>query len=76
LNIITVSGRSAQPSAGSLRSGQRAAVIMSLIQSAKPNGHGPYAYLKGVLTRLPTQKNRFIGERLPHNWIPAVTDKM
>jgi hypothetical protein len=26
---------------------------MSLIQSAHINGHDPYAYLKGVLTRLP-----------------------
>ncbi|MCS5572145.1 MAG: transposase domain-containing protein, partial [Pseudomonadales bacterium] len=24
---------------------------------AKLNGHDPYAYLKDVLTRLPTQKN-------------------
>ncbi|MCJ0713715.1 IS66 family transposase, partial [Pseudomonas aeruginosa] len=38
--------------AGSLRSGQRAAALMSLIQSAKLNGHDPYAYLKDVLMRL------------------------
>ena len=31
--------------AGSLRSGKRAAAIMSLIQSARLNGHDPYAYL-------------------------------
>ncbi len=42
--------------AGSLRSGKRAAAIMSLIQSARLNGHDPYAYLKDVLTRLPTQR--------------------
>ena len=29
---------------------------MSLIQCAKLNGHEPYAYLKDVLERLPTQK--------------------
>ena len=29
--------------AGSLRSGKRAAALMSLIQSAKLNGHDPYA---------------------------------
>jgi transposase len=34
--------------AGSLRAGQRAAAVMSLIQSAKLNGHDPYAYLKDV----------------------------
>ena len=38
--------------ADSLRSGQRAAAVMSLIQSAKLNGHDPYAYLKDVLVRL------------------------
>jgi hypothetical protein len=33
-------------SASSLRAGKRGAAIMSLIQSAKLNGHDPYAYLK------------------------------
>ncbi len=42
--------------AGSLRAGQRAAAVMSLVQSARMNGHGPYAYLQDVLTRLPTHK--------------------
>ena len=54
--------------AGSLRAGQRAAAVMSLIQSAKPNGHDPYAYVKDVLTRLPPQKNRQIEQLLPHRW--------
>lgn len=57
--------------AGSLRSGHRAAAVMSLIQSAKINGHDPYAYLKDVLQRLPTQKASAIGELLPHNWVSA-----
>jgi transposase len=52
--------------AGSLRAGRRAAVIMSLIQSAKLNGHDPYRYLKDVLERLPTQPASRIGELLPH----------
>jgi len=59
--------------AGSLRSGQRAAAVMSLIQSARLNGHDPYAYLKDVLARLPTQKNSAIDELLPHNWTPTTT---
>ena len=54
--------------AGSLRSGKRAAAIMSLIQSARLNGHDPYAYLKDVLTRLPTQRASEITELLPHRW--------
>jgi len=57
--------------AGSLRAGQRAAAVMSLIQSAKLNGHDPYAYLKDVLMRLPTQQNSDIEELLPHHWAPA-----
>jgi transposase len=35
--------------AGSLRAGQRAAAVMSLIQSAKLNGHDPHAYEEGGL---------------------------
>jgi transposase len=45
---------------------------MSLIQSAKLNGHDPYAYLKDVLNRLPTQRNSMIGELLPHRWAPQI----
>ncbi|WP_194944829.1 transposase domain-containing protein, partial [Limnohabitans sp. 2KL-3] len=54
--------------AGSLRAGQRAAAVMSLIQSAKLNGHDPYAYLKDVMEKLPTWPNRRIQELLPHRW--------
>jgi transposase len=57
--------------AGSLRSGQRAANIMTLIQSAKLNGLDPYAYLSDVLKRLPTHKMKDIEALLPHNWKPA-----
>ena len=64
-------GRSNWLFAGSLRAGQRAAAIMSLIQSARLNGHDPYAYLKDVLMRLPTQKNSQLSELLPHRWPPA-----
>ena len=63
-------GRSNWLFAGSLRSGQRAAAIMSLIQSARMNGRDPYAYLKDMLTRLPTQRASEIEQLLPHNWMP------
>uniref|UniRef100_G3A1U3 Transposase n=1 Tax=Ralstonia syzygii R24 TaxID=907261 RepID=G3A1U3_9RALS len=66
-------GRSNWLFAGSLRAGQRAAAVMSLIQSAKLNGHDPYAYLKDVLTRLPTHKASDIAELLPHRWNPSAT---
>lgn len=57
--------------AGSLRAGQRAAAIMSLIQSAVLNGHDPHAWLKDVLTRLPLTRAADIETLLPHNWKPA-----
>ncbi len=57
--------------AGTLAAGQRAAVITSLIQSAKLNGHDPYVYLKDVLERLPTQRASDIDKLLPHHWAPA-----
>ena len=57
--------------AGSLRAGQRAAAVMTLVNSAKLNGHDPFAYLKDVLERLPTQKMHAIGELLPHRWHPT-----
>jgi hypothetical protein len=57
--------------AGSLRAGQRAAAVMSLVQSARMTGHDPYAYLRDVLTRLPTHRARDIDQLLPHRWQPA-----
>jgi transposase len=68
---ITI-GRNNWLFAGSLRAGKRAAPVMSLIQSAKLNGHDPYAYLKDVLTRLPTQRASQVRELLPHRWPPSL----
>lgn len=56
---------------GSQQAGERAAVMLSLIESAKLNGHDPWAYLKDVFERLPTLKNRDLDSLLPHNWKPA-----
>lgn len=56
---------------GSQQAGERAAVVMSLIESAKLNGHDPWAYLKDVFQRLPTLKQRDLAQLLPHNWRPA-----
>ena len=56
---------------GSQQAGERAAVMLSLIESAKLNGHDPWAYLKDVFERLPTLKNRDLELLLPHNWRPA-----
>ena len=56
--------------AGSELAGQRAAVVMTLVQSAKMNGHDPWLYLRDVLARLPTHLNSRIEELLPHRWQP------
>ena len=64
-------GRSNWLFIGSQLAGERAAVVMTLLQSAKLCGHEPWAYLKDVLTRLPTQLNSRIEELLPHRWQPG-----
>ncbi len=61
-------GRSNWLFAGSLRAGKRAAAVMSLVHSARLNGHDPYAYLRDVLERLPTHPASRIDELLPHHW--------
>lgn len=63
-------GRSSWLFADSLRSGKRAAALMTLIQSVRL-GYDPYACLKGVLTRLPTQPASALAELLPHCWRPG-----
>ena len=59
---------------GSQQPGERAAVMLSLIESANLNGHDPWAYLKDVFERLPTLKNRDLELLLPHNLHPAKRD--
>ena len=61
-------GRRAWLFCGSELAGQRAAIVMSLVQSAKLNGHEPWAYLRDVLERLPSHPNSRIDELLPHRW--------
>ncbi len=56
---------------GSLAAGQRAANMMSLLQSAKMNGHEPMTYLSDVLNRLPTHPYSRINELLPTGWKPT-----
>jgi len=61
-------GRKAWLFSGSELAGKRAAVVMSLVQSAKLYGHDPWVYLKDVLERLLTHPNHRIDELLPHRW--------
>ena len=58
---------------GSQQAGVRAGNVLSLIESAKLNGHDPWAYLKSVFEQLPTLKNRDLAQLLPHNWRAPAT---
>ncbi len=56
---------------GSELAGQRAAVVMSLVQAAKLNGLDPWAYLRDVLERIHSHPSHRIDELLPHRWRPT-----
>jgi transposase len=47
---------------------------MSLLHSARINGHEPYAYLKDGLQRLPAHPASRIDELLPHRWSPPAAE--
>ncbi|MBB4213245.1 hypothetical protein FHT79_000396 [Rhizobium sp. BK212] len=53
--------------AGSEKGGERAAAILSLIETVKLNGLDPEAYLRDILTRIADHPIYTIGELLPWN---------
>jgi hypothetical protein len=61
--------------AGSDRGGQRAAMMYSLITTAKMNGIDPQAWLADVLDRIANYPARRLDELMPWNWTarPAET---
>jgi transposase len=61
-------GRASWLFAGSDRAGRRAAVVMTLIQTARLHGLDPYAYLRDVLERLPITPASQIKDLLPGRW--------
>ena len=54
--------------AGSDKGGERAANILSLIETAKPNDLDPEAYLRDVLTRISDYPITKIADLLPWAW--------
>lgn len=57
----------------SVKGGERAAAILSLIETAKLNGFDPEAYLRDILTRIADHPINRIDELLPWNLqIPSV----
>ena len=65
-------GRSNYLFAGSVRGGRAAATMYSLLGTAKLNGLNPYAWLKDVLTRLPSHPSNRVTELLPLAWPSSV----
>jgi transposase len=63
-------GRKSWLFCGSDRGGQRAAVMYSLIVTAKMNGVDPQAWLTDVLSRIAAHPAHRLDELLPWNWIP------
>ena len=61
-------GRKAWLFAGSDRGGERAALMYSLIQSAKMNDLDPQTWLADVLARIAEHPTRRLDELLPWNW--------
>ena len=56
--------------AGSDAGGRRAAVMYSLIETAKLNSINPQAYLADVLARIADHPARRVADLLPWNWQP------
>ena len=69
LRAVTL-GRKNYLFAGSDAGGERAAILYSLIGSAKLNGLDPESYLRDVLTRIADHPIRRIEELLPWNLSP------
>lgn len=67
-----VIGRKNWMFAGSHDGAKNAAILYSLIETCKLNEINPFAYLKDVLTRLPTTLNKNLNQLLPYNWKPII----
>ena len=61
-------GRKAWLFAGSDRGGERAAVMFTLIQTARLNGIDPQAWLADVLGRIADHNSQRLDQLLPWNW--------
>lgn len=57
---------------GGETTGQRSAILYTLIECARRHGHNPEAYLTDILERLPAMTNQDdLGVLLPSRWQPA-----
>ncbi len=65
-----VLGRKNYMFAGSHDGAKNAATIYSIIETCKLNGINTFAYLKDVLTKLPSTLMKDLNQLLPYNWKP------
>jgi hypothetical protein len=61
--------------AGSERGGKTAAVLFTLVSSAKRHRLDTWAYLRDVLVRLADLKPRDLNELLPDHWQDSYADQ-
>ena len=60
---------------GSDRGGERAALLLTLIQTARLNGIDPQAWLADVLARIAEHPANGLDELLPWNWRRAIPNR-
>jgi hypothetical protein len=60
---------------GDANTGQRSAVLYTIIENCRRLGIDPYAYLRDVLTRLPSMTNWQIDEVTPQAWARAQSSR-
>jgi len=66
-------GRKAWLFCGSDRGGQRAAILYTLIQTARLNDVDPQAWLADVLARIADHPATQLDKLLPWNWLPSTS---
>ena len=59
---------------GSDEGGRWAAILYSLVESAKLHGHNPFEYLRDAIARIATHPMRRILELTPAYWKPPMPD--
>jgi hypothetical protein len=56
---------------GAAEAGQRGAILYTIIESCRRRGIDPHAYLRDILTRLPTATNWQVQDLTPEAWAKA-----
>ena len=60
---------------GDIDAGQRGAILYTIVENCRRRGIDPYAYLRDVLTKLPTMTNRQIKDVTPEAYAKALREK-